>query len=398
MVVNLTNPEFLANPDPFLADMRAQGPLVRAQMPMIGKIWVTTTDAATRALLKDSTNFSRDTLRAKGKPIDKVYWWMPRSARPLIENIVVKDEPDHTRLRKLVDQAFARSAIEDLKPAIAAIADELLDQLDPTQPTDIIRSYSRELPFQVICELLGIPASKRPLFARRLKPITAISNPIRAAHAMFGLKHVMRDLRAEFDAVRTTPRPGLITDLVHAENNGDRLSEDELVAMVFALFVAGHDTTVHLINNLILAVLTNPDLRASISGGASPLLIEEIMRHASPVIMSTAHYALHDHTFQGVDLKKGEVVSALLLAANRDPDRFEAPNTLISDRRPNAHLGFGHGPHVCLGMQLARAEAAIALDRLFTRFPNATLTNSETGWIKRAGMRGPAQLRIGLNG
>jgi len=192
----------------------------------------------------------------------------------------------------------------------------------------------------------------------------------------------------------------LIRDLVEAEDAGDTLTDDELLAMVFTLFVAGHETTVHLIGNSLYGLLSNPDTRAVLADDPAnvAIMVEEFMRHTSPVMMTKPHFVTADTTFDGVALNQGDMVAALLIGANHDPARHDNPTEFRPLRRPNAHIGFGHGPHVCLGMQLARAEAQVAITQLFTRFPNVRLAdeNSPVRYIKRTGLHGLHQLNVVL--
>ena len=397
-ILKLQDPEFLADPAPTLARLRAKGPLVKTKIPLLGEVWLTTTDDAARELLKDQSRFRRD-LRIKSKSNSrKPYWWMPNTMIPLMDNMVLKDGADHKRLRRLVDQAFARTAIDDLKPRITEIADRLLDKIDRDKPVDIVAAYTRELPFEVICELLGIPKAHREFVAKGIKPISSASRPINMIWAMFRLKAILGYFRADFAEVRAKGRDGLIGELVRAEAEGQKLTDDELLAMVFTLFFAGHETTVHLINNAILAMIDAPEIRQHLIDNPEnlPLAIEEFMRFFSPVMMTKAHYAIDDCEFQGVHVEKGDALSAFLLAANHDPARSVDPEAQIPNRRPNAHIGFGFGPHVCLGMQLARAEAEIALRRLFERFPQLQLEipGKAVPFTRRIGIRAPKGLRL----
>ncbi len=399
MTHDLRDPAFLAHPGPQLAAMRAKGPLVRARIPLIGDVWVTTTDAAARALLKDP-RFRRDPAAAGGRSLTRTYWWLPGFMAPLMENIILKDGTDHARIRGLVDPAFARGSIDDLRPRIAALADDLLDRIDPDRPTDIIAAYCRRLPLLAIAEMLGFAPDDRDHIARLVAPIAGPTNLLSFARALPGLWRSMRFLRADFDQVRQSGRPGLIRDLVQAEDQGDRLSENELLSLVFTLFVAGHETTVHLIGGAILALIDAPDARARLLADPAglPLATEEFLRHISPVMMTKMHYASQDMLFDGVAVKKGDVATALLIGANHDPARFTDPETLDPARRPNAHLGFGYGPHVCLGMQLARAEGQIALERLFGRFPDLALAQPRDRIVyqPRLGIRGLKRLDLRL--
>ena len=400
MAYDLSGSAFLKDPSPYLAQMRAEGPLVQIKLPIIGQCWMTTTDAAARALLKQPDLFGRDPTVGTGKSMAQKYWFLPRFMQPLFENMLAYDGPAHDRLRGLVEQAFKKTAIDDMRPGISSIADHLLDQICSNQPVEIIDAYTRALPLMVVCELLGIPDNERDKVAGWIAPLSGPTNALGILRGLPGLWRVMRYFRQDFDRVRVSPRRGLITDLVQAEDAGDRLSDDELLAMVVTLFIAGHETTVHLITMGIYAILSDQPTRDAMHARPDELslLVEEFMRFYSPVMMTKPHFVRQDTIFEGVPLTKGDQVAALLIAANHDGARFEQPDAFIPDRRPNAHLGFGHGPHVCLGMQLARAEAQVALSRLFARFPQARLANPDAPpqYSRRIGIHGLQRLDLRL--
>ncbi|MEX3014948.1 cytochrome P450 [Gymnodinialimonas hymeniacidonis] len=394
MVYRLNDPDFLANPAPMLAQMRAEGPLVRVKIPIVGQIWMTTSDAGARTLLKNPDLFRRDPGPITGKPLAKRFWWMPGFFKPLLDTMIVMDDPAHRQMRRLVELAFARATIEDLRPQLTSLAERLLDET-PSGQVDIVKHYTRPLPFLAICTLLGIPEDRQAALTRRIAPLSSVTNPLKAIYAVLRLRGVLADFREMFAQARAAPGPGLISALVHAEDDGQRLTEDQLLSMVLLLFLAGHETTVHLINAAIVGLASDPELRAHFEANPDTrhLLIEEFVRHVSPVMTTKMMFAAEDTDILGAPLKKGEMVAPLLLAANHDPARFEAPDTFMPDRKPNAHLGFGFGPHVCLGMQLARIEASIALDRLFARHPDLQLAETPS-YLRRPGLRAPASVKL----
>ncbi|MBM2576958.1 cytochrome P450 [Jannaschia sp. Os4] len=386
------------DPGPLLAALRGEGPLVRLRVPLVGEVWTTTTDEAARAVLKDVDRFARDPRPVTGRSLASTYWWLPKRLSPLLESLLTKDGDDHRRLRRLVDRAFAKQAIDDLRPRLAARADALLRGMDPGAPADAVAGYTRPLPFEAIVDLLGLPERSLGPLRRGVAPLSSISGPVSAVLGLARLGGVQRLLRAEIEDARHEPRPGLLSDLV-ADMDGDRLSDDEALAMVFTLFVAGHETTVHLLNACLLTLCDAPALRDAVAedAGARALFVEEVMRHFSPVALTKAHYARADADVMGVRVRKGEAVMPLLFAANHDPARFDRPGNLRADRRPNAHLGFGHGPHVCLGMQLARAEAQVGVERMLRMFPRYELASAtRPGWTRRVGIRAPSGLSLRL--
>lgn len=401
MAYSLTDPGFIEDPSPTLAKMRAEGALVRAKVPFIGEVYLTTTDAAARRVLKDGETFVRNPASIGERSYDKIMWWMPGFMRPLMQSMLLHDGAEHKRLRGLVEQAFARHAMLDMRPQIDANADALLDAIDTAQPVDIVSAYCRPLPLLVICDLLGIRPEDRDKVQRWIAPISAPINGIAMVRAFPGFYRLIRYFRREFEAARREGYPpGLIRELVAAEQDGDKLTEDELMSMVVTLFIAGHETTVHLISNAILGCIDSGSLGPELAADPKrlPIAIEEFMRHVTPVMMTKTLFVAKDTDFDGTQLVKGDKIVNLLVGANRDPARFDDPDTHVPDRRPNAHLGFGHGPHVCLGMQLARMEAGAALERLFARYPNTefAVPRDQIKHSRRIGLRGIPKLPLNL--
>lgn len=396
--MKLTDPDFLANPHATLARLRSHGPMTKIKIPLLGEMWFTTDDATTRAVLKDTDLFRRDTMAITGKSMVQNFWWAPKSIEPLMQNLVIRDDPDHARLRGLVDSVFARHSIEDLIPQITKIADDLLDEIAPNTPIDIVKSYTREVPFRVICHILGMSQKTTHKITKHIKPISSAAGIPSMLWAIVRLKPALAILRKEIKDARISGQSGVIGDLSRAQAQGTEISDDEIVAMIFTLFVAGHETTVHLINNAIIAATDHPEMRG-LRGGELDLAIEECMRYYSPVMMTKTHFVARDTDWNGVPLCKGDKVTAFLIAANSDPKRHDTPEEFRLDRRPNAHVGFGFGPHVCLGMQLARAEAHVTLERLFERFPNYDVIRGakSPAPLKRLGLRGPKRLWLTLN-
>jgi cytochrome P450 PksS len=399
-IFELAESGFLDDPAPHLARLRAAGPLVRVRLPIFGTCWMTTTDAATRAMLKDARGFVRDPAPVTGRSLQRRFWWLPRAVRPLIGGLFTTDGDTHARLRGAVDAAFARTRIGDLRPDLEALADRLLDDLPDHGTLDITARYCRPLPFEAICLLLGLPAEDVAWIEARVSPVSAMESAPGAAWAFARMGRVMDYFGHRIDEVRAgTGRPGLLSTLTH-EQAAHGLSDSELRSLFVVLFLAGHETTVHLLNHAIVALGRDPALRRRLvdSPGSAAPLIEELLRWSSLVMVSTVHVAARDMTFEGVRLRRGEQVCAGLLAANYDDARHAAPESLTPDRRPNAHLAFGFGPHVCLGMQMARVEAEVALTRLIARYPALSVTDPLPGWRRRVGLRVRRNLVVRLDG
>jgi cytochrome P450 len=252
MVFQLSDSAFLTDPVPMLAQMRATGAAVRTHVPLMGEVWITTSDAVARTVLKDPGRFAHDPTRAGRRTLTAHFWWLPRLLRPLMHNVLTVDGAEHDRLRSAVDTAFARQSVDAMRPRLTALADDLLARMDPDRPADLVAAYARLLPLAAICDLLGIPVQDHAKVTRWIAPISGPTTAATMFTALPGLWKIIRYFRADFVRVRVHRRPGLIGDLVHATDV--RLNDDELLAMVITLFVAGHETTVHLISNAIDAL------------------------------------------------------------------------------------------------------------------------------------------------
>lgn len=385
------------NPFPQLAAIRAEGPLVPVKFPIVGRLHLATNWASVTDFLKGGDLFAADGRNA-GKSSALGFWWAPRMMRVLAQTMLTLDDPDHRRLRKLVDAPFRRDRIEAMRPTIARIADELLDAMEARGDLDLVTGFSRELPLRVISEMLGMPAHLREKVTQWMGQFADVKSVL-AVPAIFSVLGKMSKLmREEFGARRTDPREGLVTELVQAEADGDRLSEDELLAMVFLLFLAGHETTTHLISTSVLDLIEHPGQMALLR--ADPRLmanaVEELHRHNSPVQATKPRMARHDMDFHGVKLKQGDRVMGLLASANADPGHFTDPEKLDLMRPGVRHAGYGGGMHLCLGMHLARVETEVALERILARWSEIRLATpaEELRWLPRPGMRGPVALPL----
>lgn len=394
--VDFTSQDYLRNPAAGISKLRASGPVVEIRFPIIGKVWITTTQELAGRVLKDGDTF---TLRKNGGPVAGLRWWMPAIFRTLANNMLTMDEPDHTRLREIVDEAFRRRAILDMEPRIRAIADELAGALFAEgSPADLVDRYARKVPLSVICELLGLPQSDRPKFMAWTNSFTRLTGPIGFLRLIPALAAMKRYLAKRLIAAREQGGAGLIAELVRVEKAGGRISPAEMVAMVFLLLGAGTETTTHLISGSVYELIRNPRLRDWLEDDWSRanLAVEEFLRFISPVQFSKPRFVRKDVDFDGVHLKKGEKIMAMLAAANMDPEANEHPERLDLDRRPNRHLAFGTGIHFCLGYQLARIEGKCALRALFTRWPKLDLAvaDSQIRWRERPGLRAIANLPV----
>jgi cytochrome P450 len=388
------------SPHAALAAALTGPPVQEMSIPIFGRLAVTVSHAASQDLLKDTDRFAVDARNAGhssafGLPL------LPKSLKVLASNVLTMDDPDHRRLRKLVDGPFRRAAVGTLRAPIALQVSRLLDGMEAAGQTDLVNGLFRPLPLQVICDMLGLGENRKQLFAL-FDGIAAGSTFWGMVRAVFQIGPVQQFFRDEFARVRVEPRSGLITELVHAEADGDRMSEEELLAMVFVMFAAGHETTTHLMSCGLYTLLTEPGARDAVMTADEEgmgVLVDELMRYGGPVQMTKPRYVKADTEFHGKALKRGDKIMALLAAGNLDPAVFEAPLVFDPARRPNRHLGWGGGPHICLGLHLARLETEVALSQIFARYPRLRLAvpPEKLSWTARTGLRGVTAMPLHLN-
>jgi cytochrome P450 len=332
--------------------------------------------------------------------------WLPQNLKPLATSMLLRDPPDHRRLRGLVDQAFQRQSVEGLHPRLEVLADQALDHLAEQAArspagVDLLVHFARPFPLAVICEMLGLPPEDRPKFTRWAARFFGSNNvPGILWGLLTGVGQMMRYIREEFRRQTRQPRGGLMSALIEAEEAGDRLSEDELVAMVFLLLLAGHETTLHQIACSVLTLLDHPQQLAELMADWSlaDSAAQELLRYVSLAQITKPRYAREDTEFCGQSMRRGQMIFGCLATANSDPSVFDHPERLDIHRQPNRHVAFGAGIHVCLGAKLARVETAIALQRLFTRFPRLQLAvpRSQIRFSSRFGSRALVTLPVKL--
>jgi cytochrome P450 PksS len=393
---DFTSEAFFRDPPKAIAALRASGPVVATRFPLVGDVWITTTHDATAEVLKDSSTF---TLRKEDGKVAGLRWWMPKLVTTIANNMLTMDEPDHTRLRSIVDEAFRRRAIVAMEPRVRATADDLAAELFASgSPADLVQRYARILPLAVISELLGLPPADRPKFIVWANTMSSLTNIVGFFRLLFAFRKMRAYLAQQLERARVHGGEGLIAELVQVEREGGQIAPDEMVSMVFLLLAAGSETTTHLISGSVYELLRNPGLRDWLEEDWSRagLAVEEFLRFVSPVQFSKPRYVRRDAELEGVRLKKGDRVMVMLAAANMDPDVHDQPERLDLERKPNRHISFGTGIHFCLGHQLARIEAACALQALFTRWPRLGLAveASQIHWRKRPGIRMIAKLPV----
>ena len=373
--IALDTPEFLADPFPFYSLLRREAPVSRARMSYAG-------DAEFYLLARyrdcvDLTTDHRFRRVVEGsEPVP-----MPRALRFMsTEMMILQDDPAHMRLRKLVSRAFTPRSVARLADRVEVVTDELLDRFRPGQQIELKDDYALPIPVTVISEMVGVDEADRPHFHDGMKLImdgVARYGLEETAAKIEGLIEFIREL---IQRRRAAPAEDIMTGLIHACEDGDTLSDDEVVAMVFLLVVAGYETTYNLITNAIATLLTHrvqlellrahPDLITS--------AVEEILRYTGTIGGTKPNYAAEDVELHGVTIPRGAPVIPLLASANRDSDVFDRPDDFDITRNPNHHIAFSKGAHFCLGANLARMETRVAITNLITRFPNLRLAVEPT--------------------
>lgn len=398
--VNIVSPQFKANPFPFLAGLRSSQPVYRTTLPDKTPVWLITRYDDVAALLKDERFVKNRRTAMTSEQLRKMPW-VPPMFRPLERNMLDLDPPDHTRLRALVHKAFTPNLIGQMRDRIQTLADELLDGVARKGQLDLINDYALPLPMTIITEILGVPTSDRHKFHKWSQAVVSLTSPKATMRVIPNVWMFIRYLRRFFRERRSDPRDDLASALIQAEEAGDKLSEDELLAMVFLLLIAGHETTVNLIGNGMLALLEHPDQMDKLRRNPSMIkpAIEELLRYASPVFMSTERYASQDLDLQGVTIPRGGMTLGVIGSANRDETVFENADALDITREPNRHLSFGQGIHFCVGAPLARLEGQIAINTLMRRMPDLRLSvpTDSLRWRPSIFLRGLERLPVAFS-
>ncbi|MEU8706486.1 cytochrome P450 [Streptomyces sp. NPDC048565] len=296
-----------------------------------------------------------------------------RRLHPAIAHTMLAgDPPQHTRLRKLVTGAFTSAAVAGLRPFITRLTGELLNRWPAGGPVDLVAGLAVPLPVMVICELLGVPEDDRSRIKGWSAELFAAGEPARADVASHALADYMTGLIA---SKRLRPGDSLLDRLISARDGEDRLAEEELVSLAVLLLIAGHETTTHFLGNALLALLRHPAELGRLRDNPEtvPHALDELLRFDAPVSTSTFRFTTEAITLGGTEIPEGVPVLVALGAANRDPERFPAPDRLDLDRDATGHLSFGHGIHRCVGAPLAKAEVGIALRVILARFPDIRL-------------------------
>lgn len=363
--IDLTDPD--VHRDPFTAYGRAReiSPIARVGAPGFGPMWVVTRHADIKMMLGDP----RFEIRTDSFMRPDV----PEDCRPYMRTMSEMNGAEHLRLRRLAAPAFTARRAAELAPRIAPLVEALLDELPDHGPVDLMTHFARPLPMDVICELVGIPASDRLRWREYGATVVAGAGPAFTA----AVPGIIEGAKEAVARRRTEPADDLISDLIQTQEvDGDRLSDTELVTLIWHLVMAGQTPT-NLIANAVEALLTHPDQRAALRADPSlmPQAVEELIRWCGPTLLTIPRYAREDADLCGTALAKGDAVTASIAAAHRDPRAYADPDRLDITRPAGqpGHLGFSHGPHFCVGAALARVQTEVALTTLLRRHPGLAL-------------------------
>jgi 6-deoxyerythronolide B hydroxylase len=367
--------DFLADPHQCLANWRETGPVQRVVIPDGRECWVVTRYSDVVDVLSGpdvSCDLSPD--RSASNPFSPEVAEAFRSIRQGL--FINMDPPDHTRLRKLVVREFSARRVEALRPLVQETADRLLDALDGKESVDLVEAFTYALPIAVLCALIGIPDADRKKFRMWTKQALSFVGDSQEAHQVVAAVNSFYEYFGELlRAKRRQPSDDLLSALVRTTDVEESISEKELAGVALLLFVAGHETTSHSLALGVLSLLGNPRQYAVVRDDPTAMssYIDELLRYDGPSTPGVFRYTTADIDVGGVTIPAGSWVLAAIAAANRDPARFEAPNSLDLEREDNQHVAFGRGIHYCLGAALAKAMVEIGLGTLFQRYPHIEL-------------------------
>jgi cytochrome P450 len=406
---DLMAPELIADPYGGWDRLREQAPVLRGHYLDGSPAWFVTRFDDVRIVLNDP-RFVNDTDNVPGNTVDARenlmrMMGLPADLAPYITNTIIDvDPPDHTRLRKLVSRTFTVRRVSALRPRVEAITAALLDDLERDGgEVDLVERFAYPLPITVICELVGVPEADRPMWREWGRALVSM-RPGTLGNVLRATVDYIQELIVHR---RVEPADDLLTGLIRThDEDGDRLGDAEMVAMVLALVFAGHETTAHLIGNGTAALLTHPDQLGLLRAEPElwPRAVNELVRWCGPVHVVRMRYAADDVELGGAPIRRGDAVQAVLVSANFDPRVYADPHRLDVTRVPagrgDGHVGFGHGTHYCLGAALARQEGEVALRGLFDRFPGLALgvDPADLAWESRPGARRLTSLPVRLTG
>ncbi|MFE7614703.1 cytochrome P450 [Streptomyces sp. NPDC057496] len=395
-------PEVIADPFGAYSRLREEGPVIRGQFLDGSPAWYVTRMEDVRSVLRDP-RFVVNVASVPDLPVVDPHEKLVESmgfpaelVKYLAKNVLSSDPPDHTRLRRLVSRTFTGRRVVGLRPRVEQITDELLATLPGHTEDgvlDLIEHFAYPLPIIVICELFGIPEADRPLWRQWGSDLVSMDPERMGAAAPALIEHI----HALIDARRANLTDDLMSGLIRTHDDGDSLNDVEMVAMVLALVLAGHETTAHLIGNGTLALLTHPDQLELLRSRPElmPNAVHELIRWCGPVHITRLRYAAEDVELSGTKIRKGEAVQAILVSSNFDPREYPDPHRFDVTRRSEvgeSHVSFGYGIHYCLGAALARLEVEVAFGKLLQRHPHLALV-ADPDELERTQLPGAWQLR-----
>lgn len=393
-LVRLLEPEVLANPYPLYRKLRSEDPV---HWDRFLHTWVVTRYPDVLNVLH---SFSADRTPSPEQLTAMGLSGMNAIAKVMVKQMLFMDAPAHTRLRGLASVAFTPQKVRVLKGHIQQIADDLLDRVQARGQMDMIEDFAAPLPAIVTAEMLGVPTEDHSDLKRWSADFAEMlgnfqHNPDRIPRVLESTNNLTDYFRDAIAKMRDHPREGLIHSFMTAELEGDRLSEEEIIANCVVTMVGGQETTTNLIGNGLLTLMRNPEQLARLRDDPAlvPSAVEELLRYESPS-QHTGRIAREDVEMGGKQIRKGQAVMAIMAAANRDPERFPQPDELILDRADNKHLAFGWSSHFCFGAPLARMEGQIAFETILRRLPNLEVVPGPLTWRTNSGLRGLTALPV----
>jgi cytochrome P450 len=378
---------FKADPFPTYARLRAEEPVCKVALPDGHDAWLVTRYDDVAMVLRDE-RFVKNRFNVMSREQLGQLPWIPKMFLPLLKNMLDLDPPDHTRLRSLVQTAFSPRLIDGMQGRIEELTGQLLDGIERRSRMDLVHDFALPIPTTIIGEMLGVPAKDLHKFHRWSGRLISANSRHGILLAVPSVWMFMRYIRNMVAARRARPQDDLVTALVQAQDGAGTLSDDEMVAMIGLLIIAGHETTVNLIASGMLALLEHPDQLDRLRQNPSLIkpAVEELLRYTSPVDTGTERFAREDLSLGGVTIRQGETVFAAIASANRDERQFPDPDVLDIARAPNRHLAFGLGIHFCIGAPLARLEGQIAIGALVSRLADLRLSVPATSLRWRPGL------------
>jgi cytochrome P450 len=399
-VTDLLDPRMFSDPFDVYADLRRNHPVAPVRAPLVREGGYMVTRYRDVLTVHTDPRFSTDMITHGPARLVR---FAPRLFRVLIDSMVFKDDPEHLRLRGLVNKAFTPKRVRAMTDDIARIADGLVvGMAGADEPVDLVEALATPLPLSVIASMLGVGPGDRDRFHADVRSMLSrfSTGPVGAVQAMPPSRRLLRLFDRLAAERRAEPDDGLITALVQAEEDDDALGDDEVISMMFLLLLAGHDTTSNLIASGVLALLDHPEQLQRLRDDPTLIdrAVEELLRFTSPVPFGTTRYVLDDVELSGVVLPRGSEVIGMIISANRDETEFDHPEELDLGRDPNRHLAFAFGSHFCLGNQLARLEARAAIGALVRTFDRIELAvpRDRIRYKPTPSLRGPVSVPLRL--